>query len=127
MNRQLAEEKTLYENQQKDLKLLYVSGKDENLKTEKEYNEAMEHLTIMHLERVLKIANLDADQQRTIEQQLLDFKVKCLQDEEKERKKLEDAAQKKKTNWPGRRNKGSLNRHNSTGNTVNRSAIPSDK
>lgn len=96
MNRQLAEEKTLYENQQKDLKLLYVSGKDENLKTEKEYNEAMEHLTIMHLERVLKIANLDADQQRTIEQQLLDFKVKCLQDEEKERKKLEDAAQKKK-------------------------------
>lgn len=56
----------------------------------------MEHLTIMHLERVLKIANLDADQQRTIEQQLLDFKVKCLQDEEKERKKLEDAAQKKK-------------------------------
>ena len=76
MNRQLAEEKTLYENQQKDLKLLYVSGKDENLKTEKEYNEAMEHLTIMHLERVLKIANLDADQRRTIEQQLLDFKVK---------------------------------------------------
>lgn len=96
MNRQLAEEKTLYENQQKDLKRLYVSGKDENLKTEKEYNEAMEHLTIMHLERVLKIANLDADQRRTIEQQLLDFKVKCLQDEEKERKKLEDAAQKKK-------------------------------
>lgn len=96
MNRQLAKEKTLYENQQKDLKLLYVSGKDENLKTEKEYNEAMEHLTIMHLERVLKIANLDADQRRTIEQQLLDFKVKCLQDEEKERKKLEDAAQKKK-------------------------------
>lgn len=96
MNRQLAEEKTLYENQQKDLKLLYVSDKDENLKTEKEYNEAMEHLTIMHLERVLKIANLDADQRRTIEQQLLDFKVKCLQDEEKERKKLEDAAQKKK-------------------------------
>lgn len=96
MNRQLAEEKTLYENQQKDLKHLYVSGKDENLKTEKEYNEAMEHLTIMHLERVLKIANLDADQRRTIEQQLLDFKVKCLQDEEKERKKLEDAAQKKK-------------------------------
>lgn len=46
MNRQLAEEKTLYENQQKDLKLLYVSGKDENLKTEKEYNEAMEHITI---------------------------------------------------------------------------------
>ena len=96
MNRQLAEEKTLYENQQKDLKLLYVSGKNENLKTEKEYNEAMEHLTIMHLERVLKIANFDADQRRTIEQQLLDFKVKCLQDEEKERKKLEDAAQKKK-------------------------------
>lgn len=96
MNRQLAEEKTLYENQQKDLKRLYVSGKDENLKTEKEYNEAMEHLTIMHLERVLKIANLDVDQRRTIEQQLLDFKVKCLQDEEKERKKLEDAAQKKK-------------------------------
>ena len=51
MNRQLAEEKTLYENQQKDLKLLYVSGKNENLKTEKEYNEAMEHLTI--IERIV--------------------------------------------------------------------------
>ena len=81
----------------------------------------------MHLERVLKIANLDADQRRTIEQQLLDFKVKCLQDEEKSGRNLKMPLKRKKTNWPGRRNKGSPNRHNSTGNTVNRSVIPSDK
>lgn len=113
MNRQLAEEKTLYENQQKDLKLLYVSGKDENLKTEKEYNETMEHLTIMHLERVLKIANLDADQQRTIEQQLLDFKVKCLQDEEKSGRNLKMPLKRKRRTGQ----KGETKAHR-TGTTV---------
>lgn len=96
ISRQLEEEKQTYERQQADLKQLYVSGNDENLKTEKDYNEAMEQLTIMHLQRVLQIANLDAEQRRTVEKQLLDFKVKCLQDEEAERKKYQDKEQKKK-------------------------------
>lgn len=96
ISRQLEEEKQTYERQQADLKQLYVSGNDENLKTEKDYNEAMEQLNIMHLQRVLQIANLDAEQRRTVEKQLLDFKVKCLQDEEAERKKYQDKEQKKK-------------------------------
>lgn len=96
LQQQIADEKKLYEDQQTDLKSLYVSGKDENLKTEKSYNEAMEQLTIMHLQRVLQIANLDADQRRDIEKQLLDFKVKCLQDDEAERKKHQDKEQQKK-------------------------------
>ena len=96
LQQQIADEKKLYEDQQTDLKQLYVSGNDENLKTEKDYNEAMEQLTIMHLQRVLQIANLDANQRQAIEKQLLDFKVKCLQDEEAERKKYQDKEQKKK-------------------------------
>lgn len=96
ISRQLEEEKQTYERQQADLKQIYVSGNDENLKTEKDYNEAMEQLTIMHLQRVLQIANLDTEQRRAIEKQLLDFKVKCLQDEEAERKKYQDKEQKKK-------------------------------
>ena len=43
----------------------------------------------MHLERTLQIAGLTADQQKAIEKQLLDFKVKCLNDELKERQRLE--------------------------------------
>lgn len=96
LQQQIKDEKKLYEDQQTDLKVLYTSGKDENLKTEKDYNEAMEQLTIMHLQRVLQIANLDADQRRTIEKQLLDFKIKCLKDDEAARKKYQDKEQKKK-------------------------------
>lgn len=93
---QIENEKQLYQTQQDDLKQLYASGNDENLNTESAYNEALEQLTMLHLDRTLQIANLDADQRRTIESQLLDFKIKCLQDEEKERKKLQDEEQKKK-------------------------------
>lgn len=100
----IEDEKKLYEDQQTDLKVLYTSGKDENLKTEKDYNEAMEQLTIMHLQRVLQIANLDADQRRTIEKQLLDFKLKCLKDDEAARKKYQDKEQKKKDEQAKREN-----------------------
>ncbi len=89
IQQQIDAEKELYEQQQTDLKLLYASGNDENLRTEQAYNEAMEQLTLMHLERTLQIAGLTADQQKAIEKQLLDFKVKCLNDELKERQRLE--------------------------------------
>lgn len=89
IQQQIDAEKELYEQQQSDLKLLYASGNDENLRTEQAYNEAMEQLTLMHLERTLQIAGLTADQQKAIEKQLLDFKVKCLNDELKERQRLE--------------------------------------
>ncbi len=96
VEKETANEKILFENQQAELKTLYASGQDENLNTEKAYNEAMEQLTIMHLQRMLSIAGLDSEQQRAIAQQLLDFKVKCMQDEEKERIKLAEKDQKKK-------------------------------
>lgn len=89
IQQQIDAEKQLYEQQQSDLKLLYASGNDENLRTEQAYNEAMEQLTLMHLERTLQIAGLNADQQKAIEKQLLDFKVKCLNDELKERQRQE--------------------------------------
>ncbi len=92
ISQQIDEEKVLYEKQQNDLKQLYASGNDENLRTEEAYNEAMQQLALMHLERSLSIAEFDADQRRAIEKQLLDFKVKCMTDEAKERKRLDEKA-----------------------------------
>lgn len=92
ISQQIDEEKVLYEKQQNDLKQLYASGNDENLRTEEAYNEAMQQLALKHLERSLSIAGLDADQRRAIEKQLLDFKVKCMTDEAKERKRLDEKA-----------------------------------
>lgn len=89
IQQQIDEEKALYEQQQNDLKELYASGKDENLNSEEAYNDAMEQLTMMHLERILQIADLNAEQRKAIEKQLLDFKVKCVNDELKARQQLE--------------------------------------
>lgn len=108
IQQQIDNEKTTYERQQDDLKLLYASGKDENLNSEAAYNEAIQQLAIMHLERMLQIANLDADQRRAVEKQLLDFKVKCMQDEEKERKKSQDK-EKQQKDAMARRDKQRLN------------------
>lgn len=90
------DETALYEKQQIDLKNLFISGKDENLKEEKQYNEALEQITIMHLERMLEIAGLNADQRKAIERQLLDIKVKCAKEALSESKKAADADQKLK-------------------------------
>ena len=94
IQRQIDSENTLYEQQQTELKELYISGNDENLRDEQMYNEAMEQLTLLHLQRMLDIAGLNADQRKAIEKQLLDFKVKCIQDEEKERQKALENEQK---------------------------------
>ena len=80
---QLNEEKAQYEQQQQDLKMLYASGKDDNLNSEAAYNDAMEQLTIMHLERMLSLTGLNAEQRKQVEKQLLDFKVKCMKEEQK--------------------------------------------
>lgn len=91
----LDEETTQYEKQQQDLKELYASGKDENLSSETAYNDAMEQLTIMHLERMLSIAGLNAEQRKQVEKQLLDFKIKCMKEEQTSHAKAKDAEQKK--------------------------------
>lgn len=43
----------------------------------------MEQLTIMHLERMLSLAGLNAEQRKQVEKQLLDYKVKCIQKDQK--------------------------------------------
>ena len=67
LERQLAIEKELYQRHQLELKELFASGQDENLQSEADYNEALEQLTIQHLERMMDIAGLDAEQQMKIE------------------------------------------------------------
>lgn len=99
LKKKLESEKAIYEQHQMELKELFASGKDVNLQTEADYNEAMEQLTLMHLQRMLEISGLDADKQRQIEQQLLDFKVKCRQEllkdtERKQEEELKLSAQK---------------------------------
>lgn len=93
---ELDEETLLYERQQSELKEAYASGNDENLRTEAAYNEAMEQLTILHLQRVLQIAGLNAEERKKIESQLLDFKIKCIQEEEEIRNKKDQEDQKRK-------------------------------
>ena len=92
---QLNEEKAQYEQQQQDLKMLYASGKDDNLNSEAAYNDAMEQLTIMHLERMLSLTGLNTEQRKQVEKQLLDFKVKCMKEEQDAHAKAKDAEQKK--------------------------------
>lgn len=97
------EEKKAYENQQQNLKELYASGKDENLNSEAAYNEAMEQLAIMHLERMLTITGLNAEQRKQVEKQLLDFKIKCMNKELSENdKNLKDKKEKEKRDYEER-------------------------
>lgn len=90
VERALAEEQKLYEQQQHDLKETFVAQSDEKLKTQEDYEDAKDQLAIMHLQRSLEIAGLDADARKSIEEQLLDFKMKCVQEELNERKKAAD-------------------------------------
>ena len=86
----IEEEKQLYEKQQRYLKEVFINQSDENLNTQESYEDAKDQLAIMHLQRSLEIAGLDADARKTIEEQLFDFKMKCVQEELKERKKAAD-------------------------------------
>ena len=56
---------------------------------------------MMHLERMLELTGLDADRRMQIEQQVRDFKMKCVNEElkaqkEASKKSIEDAAERKK-------------------------------
>lgn len=86
----LAVEKALYEQQQRELKEQFIEQNTDGLKTMEDYEAAKEHIAIMHLERSLEIAGLDAENRKSIEEQLLDFKLKCVEEELKERQKAAD-------------------------------------
>ncbi|WP_333616051.1 phage tail tape measure protein [Bacteroides pyogenes] len=95
LQKQIDEEKAAYERQQQELKELYVSGRDKSLDSEETYNKAMEQLAIRHLERMLSISGLSAEQQKQIQRQLTDFKVKCVKEEQAARKKAKEEENKK--------------------------------
>ena len=88
IERAIAEENTLYQQQQRELKEAFLSQNNENLKTQEDYEEAREQLNIIHLQRTLEIAGLEADARKKVEEQLLDFQLKCM-------KELEDSQTKK--------------------------------
>lgn len=95
LQKQIDEEKASYERQQQELKELYASGRDKSLDSEEAYNEAMEQLAILHLERMLSISGLSAEQQKQIQRQLTDFKVKCMKEEQAAQKKAKEEENKK--------------------------------
>jgi len=53
---------------------------DEQLQTESQFNKAMENLTLQDLNARLKIMGLEASQRQQIEQQILDIRIKALED-----------------------------------------------
>lgn len=81
LQKALEEENALYHGQQMRLREMYLSQNVLNLQTKDEYNEQLQQLEQAHLERMLEIAGLNADQRRQIEAQLLDFKIKVLNEE----------------------------------------------
>ena len=106
----LREEKELHQRYLYELKQEYANQEGEILMTKEEYADAQEQLVMMHLQRSLDIVGLDAQQKMDIEQQLLDFKIKCAEEElairkkksdeeakieEQNRKKLEDIGRKR--------------------------------
>lgn len=99
VERAIAEEQKLYEQQQRDLKETFVAQSDEKLKTQEDYENAKEQIAIMHLQRSLEIAGLDADARKSIEEQLLDFKLKCLKEDQDAQKKIEDEKLKQTENY----------------------------
>lgn len=85
----LDKEKESYAQQKHDLQEAYANGSDKNINDYETFQEALEQLLIVHLQRTLKIAGLDADTRKQIEEQLFAFKIKCLKEEEEAQKKSE--------------------------------------
>ena len=87
IKRAVEEENRIYADQQRQLKEAYANGNDENLDSHQQYTEALEQLEVMHLQRMLEIAGLDAEARKQIEDQLLEYKIKCLKEYEDEQNK----------------------------------------
>lgn len=57
-----------------------MAHNDEQLQTESQFNKAMEDLTLQDLNARLKIMGLEVSQRQQIEQQILDIRIKALED-----------------------------------------------
>lgn len=76
----LEEQKKLYQQKQIELKQRYLSGNDEQLQTQTQFNKAMEELLLQDLHSRLGILELEKEQRQQLEQQLLDIRIKAMED-----------------------------------------------
>lgn len=76
----LQKQTELFEQQKIELKQRYLAHNDEQLQTESQFNKAMEDLTLQDLNARLKIMGLEVLQRQQIEQQILDIRIKALED-----------------------------------------------
>lgn len=101
LEKAIEEENEIYENQKRQLQEDYISRSDERIDSQDTYNELLEELEMMHLERMLELTGMDADSRMQIEQQVRDFQMKCVNEALAAKKKaaeqeVEDAEEKKK-------------------------------
>lgn len=76
----LEQQKLLYQQQQNELKQRYLSGNDEQLQTQMQFNKAMEELLLQDLNARLQIFGLEKEQRQQLEQQILDIRIKAMED-----------------------------------------------
>ena len=76
----LARQTEIYNQQQIELKKKYLAGNDEKLQSETAFNAAMEELALQDLHARLAIFGLEVSERQKIEQQILDIRIKAMQD-----------------------------------------------
>lgn len=85
----LEQQKLLYQQQQIELKKRYLSGNDEQLQTQAQFNKAMEDLLLQDLNARLSIFGLEKEQRQQLEQQILDIRIKAMEDFYQKKAELE--------------------------------------
>lgn len=85
----LEKQKLLYQQQQIELKQRYLSGNDEQLHTQTQFNKAMEELALKDLNARLAIFGLEKEQRQQLKQQILDIRIKAMEDFHKKKAELE--------------------------------------
>lgn len=89
VNYNLAEQDRLYAEAQMALKQRYLSGDDEELQTRSQFNHAMEQLLMQDLNSRLQIMGLEPEQRQKIEQQLVDIRIRALENFRRRKAELE--------------------------------------
>ena len=85
----LERQKLIYEQKQIELKERYVTGNDEQLQTQSQFQKASEELLLQDLNARLQIFGLEVEQRKQIENQILDIRVKAMEDFKTKKAELE--------------------------------------
>ena len=85
----LDRQKQIYEQQKIELKERYLSGNDEQLQTQSQFQKASEELLMQDLQERLKIFGLEKEQRQQLENQILDIRVKAMEDFNKKKAEME--------------------------------------